>query len=329
MPTPPQEKTDTPQHRVAVILVPEFSLMAFSCSTEPLRSANRMSGKSLYDWRVFTLDGKPCRSSSGIEIASDGEPELAWPDTILICGGLDLNRAMCEPYHRLMHRFANRGIRIGGVSTGGYLLASAGLLDGYRCTLHWEYIGSFAEDFPNLDITDQLYVIDRNRMTSSGGTAAMDMMLALIASEHGEDLATLVASQFIHERARIGSEHQRIAEDTLNARQSQKMADAITLMRENMESPLTPRELAQHVNLSLRQLERLFRKYKNDTPQHYYLLQRLEQAHRYIIQTGMPLIEVAVAVGFVSQSQFTKCYRDHYGRTPLQNRRMHDQQLPN
>ncbi|MEM9602749.1 MAG: GlxA family transcriptional regulator [Pseudomonadota bacterium] len=328
MPGSPVPQRDGQPHRVAVILVPEFSLMAFSCSTEPLRSANRMTGRDLYEWRVFTLDGAPARSSSGIEIASHGAPDLGWPDTVLVCGGLDLNRSLCEPYHRLMHRFANRGIRIGGVSTGGYLLASSGLLDGYRCTLHWEYIASFAEDFPNLDITDQLYVIDRNRMTSSGGTAAMDMMLALIAGEHGEDIATLVASQFIHERARTGSEHQRIAEDTLNARQSQKMADAIALMRENMESPLTPRELAERVNLSLRQLERLFRKYKDDTPQHYYLRQRLEQAHRYIIQTGMPLIEVAVAVGFVSQSHFTKCYRDLYGQTPLQNRRMHDQQHP-
>ena len=301
--------------------------MAFGCSTEPLRSANRVCKRSLYEWRVYTLDGSPERSSSGIEIASDGVPDLNWPDTVLICGGLDLNRSMCEPYHRVMHRYANRGIRIGGVSTGGDLLASAGLLDGYRCTLHWEYIGSFAEDFPSLDITDQLFVIDRNRVTSSGGTAAMDMLLAIIADEHGEDLATLVASQFIHERARTGSEHQRIAEDTLNARQSQKMADAIALMREHMETPLTPRELAERVNLSLRQLERLFRKYKGDTPQHYYLLQRLEQAHRYIIQTGMPLIEVAVAVGFVSQSHFTKCYRDQYGRTPLQNRRLHDQPL--
>ncbi len=315
-------------HRVAVILVPEFSLLAFSCTTDPLRSANRVSGDTLYEWRVYTLDGKAQRSSSGIEIASDGQPDLSWPDTVLVCGGLDLNRSLCEPYHRTMHRYANRGIRIGGVSTGGYLLASAGLLDGYRCTLHWEYIGSFAEDYPNLDISDQVYVIDRNRVTSSGGTAAMDMMLAIVAAEHGEELATQIASQFIHERARTGSEHQRIAEDTLNARQSQKMADAISLMRENMETPLTPRELAQQVNLSLRQLERLFRKYKDDTPQHYYLLQRLEQAHRYIIQTGMPLIDVAVAVGFVSQSHFTKCYRDKYGRTPLQNRRLHDQLQP-
>lgn len=324
---PAKEAVDRP-HRVAVILVPEFSLMAFSCTTEPLRSANRMTGETLYEWQVYTLDGEPTRSSSGIEIATEGKPDLGWPDTVLVCGGQDIDRSTCERYHRLMQRLANRNIRIGGVSTGGYVLASAGLLDGYRCTLHWEYIGSFAEDFPSLDITDQLYVIDGNRMTSSGGTAAMDMMLALIASEHGEDVATLVASQFIHERARTGSEHQRIAEDTLNARQSQKMADAIVLMRENMESPLTPREVAQRVNLSLRQLERVFRKYKNDTPQHYYLIQRLEQAHRYIIQTGMPLIEVAVAVGFVSQSHFTKCYRDQYGLTPLQNRRTHDQRQP-
>lgn len=301
--------------------MPDFPLMAFSNITEPLRAANRLSGQPLYQWDCLSLDGQAVTSSSGIEIVCTAKLSASTRyHTVLVCSGLPLNQDSLKPYHHSLWQHANRGSVMGGVSSGSLVLASAGLLDDHQCTVHWEYIVSFTESYPHLDIVDQLFVMDRKRYSCSGGTAAMDMMLAMIAQENGNALAAEVASQFIHDRTRSASEHQRLAEDALNARQSVKMAAAINLMRRNLDEPLAPHEIAEGVNLSLRQLERLFKKHKESTPQHYYLAMRLDQARRYVTQTGRPLYDIAVAVGFVSQSHFSKCYRERFALTPMQDR---------
>ena len=308
-------------HRLAVVLLPDFPLMAFSNITEPLRAANRLSGQPLYQWDCLSLDGEPVSCSSGIELICTGKvSEATKYQTVFVCSGLPVSQDSLKPYHHSLWQHANRGSVMGGVSSGSLVLASAGLLDGHQCTVHWEYIISFAESYPQLDIVDQLFVMDRKRYSCSGGTAAMDMMLAMIAKENSNALAAEVASQFIHDRTRNGGEHQRLAEDALNARQSVKMAAAIDLMRNNLDEPLSPHTIAERVNLSLRQLERLFKKHKENTPQHYYLAMRLDQARRYVTQTGRPLYDIAVAVGFVSQSHFSKCYRERFALTPMQDR---------
>lgn len=316
-PPPP----DAPAHRIAVVLLPDFPLMAFSSVTEPLRAANRLSGRTLYQWDCLSLDGEPVSCSSGISLLCTGRvsDEVKY-HSVFVCAGLPVSQDSLKPYHHSLWQHANRGAILGGVSSGSLVLASAGLLEGHQCTIHWEYILSFAESYPQLDIVDRLFVMDRKRYSCSGGTAAMDMMLAMIAGEHGNDLAADVASQFIHDRTRSADEHQRLAEDALNARQSVKMAAAIHLMRQHLDEPLAPHAIAERVNLSLRQLERLFRKHKQTTPQHYYLALRLDQARRYVLQTGRQLYDIAVAVGFVSQSHFSKCYRERFGLTPMQDR---------
>ncbi len=319
--TPLSLSINTPVHRMAVVLMPDFPLMAFSNITEPLRAANRLSGKQLYSWNCLSLDGEEVSCSSGITLGCTGKlSDSEKYQTVLVCSGLPVSQESIKPYHHGLWQHANRGSTLGGVSSGSLVLASAGLLDNHQCTIHWEYIVSFAESYPQLDIVDQLYVMDRKRYSCSGGTAAMDMMLAMIAEEHGNTLAAEVASQFIHDRTRSASEHQRLAEDALNARQSQKMAAAINLMRSNLDEPLAPHRLAERVNLSLRQLERLFKKHKALTPQHYYLAMRLDQSRRFVTQTARPLYDIAVAVGFVSQSHFSKCYRERFGMTPMQDR---------
>lgn len=318
-PAPHLSKEGT--HRIAVVLMPDFPLMAFSNITEPLRAANRLSGRALYQWDCLSLDGEPVSCSSGIALSCTGKvSDSDRYKTVFVCSGLPVSQDSIKPYHHSLWQHANRGSIMGGVSSGSLVLASAGLLNDHQCTIHWEYIVSFSESYPHLDIVDQLFVMDRKRYTCSGGTAAMDMMLAMIADENGNALAAEVASQFIHDRTRSAGEHQRLAEDALNARQSVKMAAAINLMRRNLDEPLAPHEIADRVNLSLRQLERLFKKHKETTPQHYYLAMRLDQARRYVIQTGRALYDIAIAVGFVSQSHFSKCYRERFGMTPMQDR---------
>lgn len=326
MPSPVSSQPTHAPHRIALLLLPDFPLMAFSSTIEPLRAANLLRGETLFEWRCLSLDGAAVMSSSGIPINCEEALSLSnWAQTLIVCAGPLLDTDDCKLYHTGLKKHAQRGCTLAGVSSGAVLLASADLLDGYRCTAHWEFIDSFAERFPRAEVVDQLYVIDRNRLTCSGGTAAMDMMLGLISQEHDSKLSTDVAHWFIHDKTREAGERQHKAEEAQLAQQSTKMAAAIRLMRDNLEDPISPNELAAQVSCSLRQLERLFKKHQETTLQSYYLALRLDQARRHVTQTGLPLFDILIAVGFASQSHFSKCYRDRFGITPAVDRKQHSE----
>ncbi|MGA8260107.1 MAG: helix-turn-helix domain-containing protein [Arenicellales bacterium] len=203
---------------------------------------------------------------------------------------------------------------------GAFILARAGLLDGYRCTIHWESLPGFREAFPKAHATRNVYETDRDRYTCSGGTAAVDLILKLITDELGADMALAVALQFQHDRVRTSDDKQGSARDSIVTFQSPRLAAAISLMYANIETPVTPHSIAESVGLSLRQLERLFHKYCNSTPQRYYLSIRLEHARRLLLETDMSILGASIAAGFASQSHFTKCYRNYFRRTPKQER---------
>ena len=311
-----------PMEVFGFLLVPEFSMLAFASALEPLRAANRARGRRLYDWCLFSEDGGPVRSSSGVEVVChaslDAAPRL---NTAIVASGRPTYPDMeSRPVSAWLRRQARQGVRLGALSTGTYALARAGLLDGYRVTLHWQHIAAFAEDYPHIDVTDELFEIDRNRITCSGGEAALDMMLALIALDHGRALATQVAENFIHERIRENSDPQRMALRTRLGISHPKLLSVIATMEDNLEEPLPRADLAERVGLSARQLERLFRKYLGRTPTRYYLELRLYRARTLLYQTSMSILDVALACGFVSASHFSKCYREFFARTPRQER---------
>ncbi len=307
--------------RLAFLLVPRFAMMGFTAALEPLRAANRLSGRALYVWRLYCANGEPVAASSGIPVVADEDlAPTTWPDAVLVCAGLDVDSFDDRRAMAWLHEQAGRGIAIGAISTGTWILARAGLLDGYRCTIHWENIPALREAFPHLEVTGSVYEIDRQRFTCSGGTAALDMMLSIIGVEHGVEFATAVSNQFIHDRVRTPGDEQRMAEQVRLRVKSPKLAAAINIMRANLESPLTPGEIAARIGLSARQLERLFRKYLKCAPRRYYLRLRVQHARILLIQTGMSILSVALASGFESQSYFTKCYREHFGRTPTEER---------
>ncbi len=303
------------------LLLPRFSLLAFTSAVEPMRSANRLAGQRLYDWRLISRNGGPVASSGGIEVMT--QAAIADVDRIpdlFVVAGLDAQTFDDRAILSWLRRLERVGCRLGALTTGSYILARAGLLDGYRCTIHWENLAGFREDFPGIDATTEVYEIDRNRMTCSGGTAAMDLMLGLIAADHGRALATAVADQFIHERIRAPSEPQRMGlRNRLDITQPKLLA-AIELMEDNLEEPLSRRVLAAHTGVSTRQLERLFRKYLRRTPTRYYLELRLDRARGLLTQTAMSVLDVALACGFVSASHFSKCYREFFGKTPREER---------
>jgi transcriptional regulator GlxA family with amidase domain len=303
------------------LLLPKFSLLAFTSAVEPLRSANRLAGRPLYDWRLISRDGGPIASSGGIEVMTQaaiaGVERLP---NLFVVAGLDAQTIDDRAILAWLRRLERGGCRLGALTTGSYVLARAGLLDGYRCTIHWENLAGFREDFPELDATAEVYEIDRNRMTCSGGTAAMDLMLSLIAADHGRELATAVAEQFIHERIRDPGEPQRMGLRNRLGIAHPKLLAAIEIMEGELEEPLPRGALAARTGVSTRQLERLFRKYLQRTPTRYYLELRLDRARGLLTQTAMSVLDVALACGFVSASHFSKCYRETFHKTPREER---------
>lgn len=307
--------------RIGFILLPRFSMIAFTAAVEPLRLANRSAGRELYRWELYSTDGKPVAASNGIELTPRGDLTAAEEvEVILLCTGIEVHAIGDKGLFNWLRRMDRKGVEIGALCTGAHILARAGLLDGYRCTLHWENLPAFTEEFPEIEVSMELFEIDRNRFTCAGGTAAIDMMLNVISMQHGHELAAKVADQFMHERIRDQHDHQRMGLPARLGVRHPKLLCVIELMERNLEEPLSRLGLAREAGLSTRQLERLFRKYLNRSPARYYLELRLNKARLLLLQTNMSVIDVALACGFVSASHFSKCYRDYFGHTPRRER---------
>jgi transcriptional regulator GlxA family with amidase domain len=315
--TAPGEETRT----FGFLLLPKFSLLAFTSAVEPMRSANLLTGLPLYHWRLISRDGGPVASSGEIEVVTQVSiAEVGRIPNLFVVASLGAQLIDDRKILSWLRRLERGGCRLGALTTGSYVLARAGLLDGYRCTIHWENLAGFREDFPGIDATAEVYEIDRNRMTCSGGTAAMDLMLGLIAIDHGRELATAVAEQLIHERIRDPSEPQRMALRNRLGITHPRLLKVIEIMEGNLEEPLSRGALAAGTGISTRQLERLFAKYLQRTPTRYYLELRLHRARGLLTQTALSVLDVALACGFVSASHFSKCYREFFHKTPREER---------
>ncbi len=304
-----------------LLLLPEFSMLPVTAAIEPLRLANRYSDKELYRWQTITLDGAPVLASCGIEIRpSLRADDLPAKSSIVVCGGVNVQAHTDKSVLNWLRRRSRLGDTIGSVCTGSHILAIAGLLDGYRCTIHWENQPSFSETFPDIDVSGNLFEIDRDRFTCAGGTAALDMMLAIMTDQQGEEVAAAVADMIIHAPIRHHSEHQRRSLPARIGTRHPKLNLIIQEMETNIEEPVSPAQLAKRVGLSPRQIERLFKRYLQRTPKRYYLELRLQKARLLLLQTDMSVINVALSCGFSSPSHFSKCYRAFYGRTPYRER---------
>jgi len=311
---------------VGFFLVPGFSLMALSAASEPLRSANRVLGREAYRWSLISLDGRPVRASSGFTMVADRSTEEE-PDfsLVIVVSSLDVAGYRDQRLFNWLRRLGHKGCRLGAVSTATFLLARAGLLSGHRCTIHWETLRDFAEEFPEIEVNRDLFCIDRNRLTCAGGTAALDLMLALIAQEHGETAAADVAEQFLHTRIRPPGESQRMSVQWRYGITDRRLVRAITLMEQNSERPLPTQALAQIAGISPRQLERLFLQSFDRRPSRFYLELRLRQAQTMLLQSTDSISQIAAKCGFASASHLGKCYREAFKDTPAHVRRSRGQ----
>ncbi len=309
--------------RIFFLLIPNFSMSAFSSMIESLRLANYATGRTLYEWKLVSRDGEPVAASNGVRIQVDnGVADIPRLDNVVICSGIGAQLYHDNVVFGWLRRWAREGAHVGALCTGAHVLAHAGLLNGYRCTIHWENLESFREAYPDLDVQPELFEIDRDRFTCAGGVAASDMMLTEITRRHGAETAAAVSELFMHERIREAHDNQRLPLQARLRISHPKLIQAIAEMERNVEEALTREEIAARVGLSRRQLERLFRRYLNTSPARYYLRLRLDRARLLLTQTTMPVTEIAFACGFTSASHFSKCYRDMFGRTPRDERRV-------
>ncbi|MFN3994021.1 MAG: GlxA family transcriptional regulator [Tabrizicola flagellatus] len=316
--TPTQKQTAA--RRFVFVLLDKFTMISFAGAIEPLRLANRVAGETLYTW-VLAGEGSEKACSNGAVFCLDmGLEELDREDVILVCGGIDIQRTTTRGVVNWLRREARRGVTIGGICTGGHALAKAGLLDGKKATIHWENQDGFAEEFEDVKLTKSVYVMDGNRWTTAGGISSIDLMLKIIAADHGEDLANTVADQLIYSTIRTDQDTQRLSIPTRIGVRHPKLSQVIQMMEGNIEDPMSPADLAEEVGMSTRQLERLFRRYLNRSPKRYYMELRLQKARNLLMQTDMSVINVALACGFASPSHFSKCYRSHYSTTPYRER---------
>lgn len=309
-------------HRFAFLTLPNYSLIALSSAVEALRMANRVAKKEVYQWTLASMDGAPVSASNGLSMA----PTVALADVgaaqiVFVCGGVDIEAACTGDVIAALRRLAQRQMALGALCTGGYVLAKAGLLDKYKAVVHWENMTALEEQFPKVVFSRQLFAIDRDRYTCSGGVAPLDLMLNIIQSHLGRDIAPMISEQFILDRIRNDQDRQHVPLMARVGLFHENLIEAAALMEANLEEPLSLDEIASLVGVSRRQIERLFKRYVGEVPTKYYLDMRLRRARSLLLQTAMSVMEVAVACGFQSPPHFSKCYRDLFGHTPSAERR--------
>lgn len=302
-------------------LMPEFTHIAFSCALEPLRIANLVSGKPLYRWTLLSEDGQTAACSNGSVTLTGGGMEAGRKtDRLFLISGLNVQAHTTPKLLAWLRRERAAGTPMGAICSAAWVLAKAGFLDDVETALHWAWHDLFSEEFPDVRLVRNVFVARGKIITASGGTAAADLMLHLIGRAHGEDLATEVADQMVYNAVREGTAAQRVSIQSRHGMRNEHLKRAIAMMEEAIESPMSPSLIAEDIGISTRQLERLFGRYLNSTPKHYFMEMRLHRAQNLLVQSEQSVTEIAMACGFQTTSHFSKVFRAHFGRSPLLQR---------
>lgn len=316
------EDSHTTKRRIALVLLPEFALLPFSSAIEPLRAANRLLGHEAYAWDLFAATAPRVEASCGIGFEVQAlPPEPKGYDLILVCSGLQAHRFTDEGLQAWLRRAARSGIVVGALGDATFVLAKAGLLTNRRSVIHWTCLDGFVESYPEIDVRPDSFLVDGNIITCSGGTAAFEMMLQFIERDFGPALADQVSDYFLYLREQ---EHGARGPLPLSIRlriSHPRLRKVVELMEENLEEPLAIRDLAEAVDISTRQLERLFRSQIKTTAKKYYLERRLQKARRLLAHSALSVTEISLSCGFQQQGHFSRQYRLAFGENPSETRR--------
>lgn len=297
------------------VLIPAFSMMALAAAIDPLRHANHILSRDHYRWTVYSETGGPVLSSSRLQLVPKGGLEAIDPrSAVILCGGPNIASHGSEAMLKWIRQTARHSPLLGGLCTAPRLLAEAGVLDGYRATIHWESLAAFREAFAKVTVCESLFEFDRNRMTCAGETAGIDMMVTLLAALHGNDLAARVAAQVLHGRIRSATESQSPVQVRYGTRLP-RLLQIIAIMEANLEEPLEFARIIEQLGCSRRQVERIFNRHLNCSPIEFYRNLRLDRARQLLLETDMSCAEAATACGF-GLANFSRAYRQRFGMLP-------------
>mgnify|MGYP001157320588 CR=1 FL=1 len=307
--------------KIGFFLIENFTMLALASALEPLRMANQLSGEELYSWTLIGSTTDLVTASDGIQISPDKTiADVANYDLVFVVSGINVMESHQPQEIRWLRTLVGRVRLLGGLCTGSYLLAKAGLLDGYSCSAHWECLAALQEEYPLVYCNNHLFSFDRDRITCTGGDVPMHMVMHLISMNHGANLANAISDMFVCERIRDSKEPQRVRLSAPNFVNQPKLSEALQLMEANVEEPIELKEIADLVGISRRHLERLFLAYLNCSPSRFYLKLRLERARQLLTQTPLSIVEISAVCGFISAPHFSRSYRKHMGRSPKAER---------
>jgi transcriptional regulator GlxA family with amidase domain len=303
---------------VGFLLIPGFALLSYAAAVEPLRGANQLSGKTLYRWRHAAPGDKPAIASNGAAILPDFDfgADAERLDLLLVCAGGNPAAFNDRRTFAWLRKLAARGVIMGGISGGPVILAKAGLLRGRRCTVHWEYAPALLDAFADIKLTRTLFELDGDRITCSGGVAGLDMMVAIIARDHGYELGAGVSDWFMHTHVREGAGPQRMDLRHRLGVADDKLLKALRAMEAHLETPLSRQRLAKLAGVSLRRLERSFQSQLGHGMHQHYLALRLGRSRQLLRETSLSILDVALATGFASASQFSRAFGRQFGLRP-------------
>lgn len=303
------------------LLLPGFSSLPMSSAVEPLLTCNRLEGEERYKVEFLSHDGDPVTSNSGLPCIVNKSLNNATPDSVLIvCGCSPAEHKTDSALTDWLKEHYRIFSALGGISSGGYLLAEAGLLKGRKASIHWLGAHQLKTQFANVNISNDIFSLDSNRFTCKGGTAALDMMLMLVGRQQGADIGEAIAQYFVRERVGGDESSQRKLLSVHERDEQPKLAEAIDLMEANIEEPLTADDIAHHVAISRRQLERIYKKYLDSVPSKYYLQIRLDHGRSLLHNRSASISDIALLCGFSSGAHFSTAYRNLYGLTPSEER---------
>ena len=300
--------------RLGLLLLPEFSNLGLAAVTEPLFVANWLAQRTLFEWRSVSVDGKPVRASNGALLTVEGElGGLRDCASVFVLASFEpLASARSRALTRWLQRAARSGVELGGIENGSLALAEAGLLDNHPAAVHWDNLAGFQELFPKVRIAPQAISVTPKRLTCAGAAAILDMMIAWIARHADPQVADEVARHLLLSRGPAARDEPGHDNTIQRAR---------ALMQAHIDDPLPCEDIAQRLNISLRQLERKFQQALGRTVHAEYRLVRVERAHQYLQQTRMSVTEVAALTGFSSVEYFSKVYRRAFAVLPSVDRR--------
>ncbi|MEM1427878.1 MAG: GlxA family transcriptional regulator [Pseudomonadota bacterium] len=308
---------------IHLLLTPGFNLAATMAFVDPFRAANYLDGTTHFRWAFLSEHGGAVRASNGASLATRPLSELAGaaPDFLIVSSSWEPEAHVSHGVRATLRQAARRQVTLGGIDTGAFVLAHAGLLQGHRVTVHYEHIDAFRELFPGTEVCEMLWVFDGARITCCGGMAASDFALHIVRSIHGSALANSAARYIFSAPLRKHDTPQNPQDrEPLGALVPDTVRRAIRAMEENLETPLSIARLCQDIEVSQRHLDRLFARYVNKTPVLYYRDIRLDRARGLVTQTGLSMTEVAYASGFTSQAQFSRAYKKRFGLPPSRDR---------